>query len=64
MLNLVTDTFGKEEKKTTYEKLLEVEKNEPDNTSLKEKDMLWAKFPRDEDYRKNKIREHALMVER
>ena len=30
-------TLGKEEKKTTYEKLLEVEKNEPDNTSLKEK---------------------------
>ena len=30
-------TLGKEEKQTTYEKLLEVEKNEPDNTSLKEK---------------------------
>ena len=30
-------TLGKEEKKSTYEKLLEVEKNEPDNISLKEK---------------------------
>ena len=30
-------TFGKEEKKTTYEKLLEVEKKEPDTTALKEK---------------------------
>ena len=30
-------TLGKEETKSTYEKLLEVEKNEPDNTSLKEK---------------------------
>ena len=29
--------LGKEETKSTYEKLLEVEKNEPDNTSLKEK---------------------------
>ena len=30
-------TLGKEEKKSTYEKLLEVEKNEPENISLKEK---------------------------
>ena len=30
-------TLGKKEKQTTYEKLLEVEKNEPNNTSLKEK---------------------------
>ena len=30
-------TLGKEEKKSTYEKLLEVEKKEPDNISLKEK---------------------------
>ena len=30
------------------------------NTSLKEKDMLWAKFPSDEDYRKNKIRGIAI----
>jgi len=26
------------------------------NSSLKEKDMLWAKFPTDEEYKKNKIR--------
>jgi len=30
------------------------------NTSLKEKDMLWAKFPSDEDFRKNKIRGLAI----
>jgi len=30
-------SLGKEETKSTYEKLLEVEKNEPDNISLKEK---------------------------
>ena len=30
------------------------------NTLLKEKDMLWAKFPTDEDYRKNKIRGIAI----
>ena len=30
------------------------------NTSLREQDMLWAKFPTDEDYRKNKIRGIAI----
>ena len=30
------------------------------NTSLTEKDMLWAKFPTDEDYRKNRIRGLAI----
>ena len=30
------------------------------NTGLKEKDMLWAKFPSDEDFRKNKIRGLAI----
>ena len=30
------------------------------NSSLKQKDMLWAKFPSDEDFRKNKIRGLAI----